>query len=139
MQLMGAYAASEGYFLSESMVISSSKYHCSAFFHWFTAMCTQACQNGGTCSGPDSCICASGWTGRLCEEGMDSFQCLTLYHTLYYINPTNACKDVCLWQVLSQKHNIKAFSETNAALLELLVYPALEKCLSDGCPTSVRQ
>ena len=40
------------------------------FFSCFSAICTLACQNGGTCSAPDTCICASGWTGQSCEEGI---------------------------------------------------------------------
>lgn len=31
------------------------------------AICKNACRNGGTCSSPDVCQCATGWTGSLCE------------------------------------------------------------------------
>ncbi len=32
-----------------------------------TAVCTQACQNGGTCSAPDTCTCMEGFSGNQCE------------------------------------------------------------------------
>ena len=31
--------------------------------------CSSPCQNGGTCTGVDTCTCAAGWTGVLCETG----------------------------------------------------------------------
>ena len=31
------------------------------------AICKSTCRNGGTCSSPDTCECATGWTGVLCE------------------------------------------------------------------------
>ena len=39
---------------------------------WFftTAICISPCLNGGTCSRPNVCQCASGWTGTLCETGL---------------------------------------------------------------------
>ena len=64
---------------------SNFTFHCSNntnVFHWFTAVCTQACQNGGICSAPDSCSCVNGWSGQLCEEGnciFDSMFSLYLY------------------------------------------------------------
>ena len=35
-----------------------------------TASCSSPCQNGGTCTGVDTCTCVAGWTGTLCETGM---------------------------------------------------------------------
>ncbi|CAF1480508.1 unnamed protein product, partial [Adineta steineri] len=29
-------------------------------------VCTGGCQNGGTCTAPDTCICATGWSGASC-------------------------------------------------------------------------
>ena len=31
-------------------------------------ICSQTCQNGGTCSGPDTCSCVAGFLGRFCEH-----------------------------------------------------------------------
>lgn len=30
------------------------------------AVCTSSCQNGGTCSAPNTCTCTSQWTGQTC-------------------------------------------------------------------------
>ena len=32
------------------------------------AICSETCQNGGTCSSPDTCSCVHGWTGSTCSE-----------------------------------------------------------------------
>jgi hypothetical protein len=32
------------------------------------AVCSSLCQNGGSCSGPDTCTCPDGWTGPYCEQ-----------------------------------------------------------------------
>ena len=47
------------------------KHHCCyhALILLFTAVCNSPCQNGGTCTGPDTCTCAVGWTGMKCEAG----------------------------------------------------------------------
>ncbi|CAF4375127.1 unnamed protein product, partial [Adineta steineri] len=34
-----------------------------------TAVCTNGCDNGGTCTAPDTCICATGWSGATCTIG----------------------------------------------------------------------
>ena len=34
-----------------------------------TALCVSTCQNGGTCTAPDTCTCDVGWTGVQCETG----------------------------------------------------------------------
>ena len=31
------------------------------------AVCNSGCYNGGTCVSPNTCSCASGWTGRSCR------------------------------------------------------------------------
>ena len=34
-----------------------------------SAFCSNACQNGGTCTAPDTCACDVGWTGMQCDTG----------------------------------------------------------------------
>jgi len=34
-----------------------------------TVPCISGCQNGGTCTPLDVCVCAPGWTGTNCEIG----------------------------------------------------------------------
>ena len=34
----------------------------------FPAVCNPTCQNGGTCSSPNTCSCRSGWTGYICSQ-----------------------------------------------------------------------
>ena len=29
--------------------------------------CTSPCQNGGTCTGPNTCTCIEGWEGNVCQ------------------------------------------------------------------------
>ena len=37
------------------------------FLYFFKiAVCSSTCQNGGTCSGPDTCTCPAGWSGSVC-------------------------------------------------------------------------
>ena len=39
---------------------------------WFslsTAVCAVDCENGGTCTGPNTCKCANGWSGDHCQNG----------------------------------------------------------------------
>ena len=33
------------------------------------AVCDTDCENGGTCSAPNTCICATGYTGDHCQTG----------------------------------------------------------------------
>ncbi|GFT09895.1 epidermal growth factor-like protein 8 [Nephila pilipes] len=35
------------------------------------AICREECQNGGTCTKPDHCSCAAGWTGKTCATDID--------------------------------------------------------------------
>ena len=32
----------------------------------FSAICASSCQNGGTCTAPNTCTCTSSWTGGMC-------------------------------------------------------------------------
>ena len=41
------------------------------FLHYtLLAICDPVCQNGGTCTAPDTCECLYGYTGGQCEIGM---------------------------------------------------------------------
>ena len=40
-----------------------------------SASCTQICENGGRCIGPDFCSCAQGWTGVDCTKPVCSSSC----------------------------------------------------------------
>ena len=42
-------------------------------FCFCLAVCDPECQNGGTCSAPDVCDCATGYVGDSCQTG--EFQC----------------------------------------------------------------
>ncbi|XP_066503452.1 protein kinase C-binding protein NELL1-like [Hoplias malabaricus] len=35
------------------------------------AFCEEGCRSGGTCVSPNTCVCPSGFTGRLCETDID--------------------------------------------------------------------
>ena len=39
------------------------------FVFAYTAVCTSPCQNGGTCTAPNTCTCAPGWSGSQCTTG----------------------------------------------------------------------
>lgn len=50
-----------------------SSFHCHCPAGWFgksceIAVCTEKCQNGGTCAQPDHCRCPDGWSGPTCER-----------------------------------------------------------------------
>ena len=50
------------------------------------AICTKACENGGTCTAPDNCSCVAGWTGPQCTNGIN------VWFTICYI-----CLYVCVF------------------------------------------
>ena len=39
------------------------------FVFAYTAVCARPCQNGGTCTAPNTCTCAPGWRGSQCTTG----------------------------------------------------------------------
>ena len=39
------------------------------------AVCSSGCYNGGRCIRPNTCLCASGWTGPTCSTGILRMQC----------------------------------------------------------------
>ena len=39
-------------------------------FNECVLVCPAGCFNGGYCSSPGICTCASGWTGNDCRQGM---------------------------------------------------------------------
>lgn len=40
-----------------------------------TAVCTQICENGGVCTGPDTCTCGAGWSGADCTTPICATLC----------------------------------------------------------------
>ena len=61
-----------------SLLLHSFTKITSAISYHYPATCP--CQNGGTCSTPDTCACVVGWTGQLCETG-----------AYYYLVLTSSC------------------------------------------------
>ena len=62
--------------------------------HSSAAICTSPCQNGGTCTAPDTCSCDVRWTGMQCETGtyrtetgIGKFRLMALPHN----SPLNCC------------------------------------------------
>jgi hypothetical protein len=45
-----------------STSIQNNQFNCDQF------VCDNACQNGGTCVGPNKCQCPAGWTGAYCSQ-----------------------------------------------------------------------
>ncbi|XP_065928964.1 epidermal growth factor-like protein 7 isoform X2 [Magallana gigas] len=41
-------------------------------FVTISAICSPACQNGGTCVQPNVCSCAPGWNGTFCESPLSA-------------------------------------------------------------------
>ena len=44
-----------------------------------SAVCASACQNGGSCTAPNTCTCTSQWTGSTCATRKFHRRSLTLY------------------------------------------------------------
>ena len=65
-------------------------------FYPYSAICTSPCQNGGTCSTPNTCTCNIGWTGMQCETGIGCvYTCLDRLHS-HIIPKWNECDcNVC--------------------------------------------
>ena len=51
----------------------SISYTPETYFCFCLAVCDPECQNGGNCSAPDVCDCATGYVGDQCQTG--EFQC----------------------------------------------------------------
>lgn len=54
-----------------------------------TAMCDQACENGGTCLRPNQCACPLGWTGHQCQTGKHT--CTHIHIYLYIHTHKSVC------------------------------------------------
>ena len=42
-------------------------------FCFSLAVCDSGCQNGGTCSSPNTCVCDTGYEGDYCQTGVLRF------------------------------------------------------------------
>ena len=73
------------------MHVPASLLHSHMFLNLFihAAVCIPSCANGGTCTGPNDCQCASGWSGIDCQTRKDFF----IYYAYMHIN--------CLCQTVS--------------------------------------
>ena len=49
-----------------------------SFVLCIVAVCTQGCYNGGTCTSPGRCSCATGWTGSNCRTGTHLYTCILI-------------------------------------------------------------
>ena len=49
------------------------------------AICSPGCENGGTCTAPDTCDCVAGYSGDQCQNGMQIFSPSTFPCILKYI------------------------------------------------------
>ena len=52
-----------------ALVFASLFFMVRYFVFAYTAVCARPCQNGGTCTAPNTCTCASGWSGTQCTTG----------------------------------------------------------------------
>ena len=63
------------------------------------AICTSPCQNGGTCSLPNTCTCDVGWTGVQCETGklcVPRWNSLILQHHSCNVRSSLMCSYICI-------------------------------------------
>ena len=44
--------------------------HAHVSYNIFLALCSPGCENGGTCTAPDTCDCVTGYSGDRCQNGM---------------------------------------------------------------------
>ncbi|XP_035667495.1 neurogenic locus notch homolog protein 1-like isoform X2 [Branchiostoma floridae] len=51
--------------------------------------CDVPCQNGGTCTAPNTCTCTSAFTGDTCQQAVNAFTCEG--RTSNYFRPTGQC------------------------------------------------
>ena len=38
--------------------------------HYTLAICDPVCENGGTCTAPDTCVCPPEYSGEQCQRGI---------------------------------------------------------------------
>ena len=49
--------------------VATSRYPC-ILHYTLLAICDPACENGGTCTAPNTCDCPEGYAGNQCQRGM---------------------------------------------------------------------
>ena len=67
------------HYLHLNNIMLLNLYHLNISCTSYTAICTPACMNGGTCSSPGVCTCTSDWSGVRCGDR----ELLKLNSTLY--------------------------------------------------------
>lgn len=68
----GLQSLARGSDASKLLVVADSRNH---RVRVVTAACSKICENGGTCTGPDTCSCLSGWIGDDCSIPVCSTAC----------------------------------------------------------------
>ena len=56
--------------MRDTMSSSLNHYLTYSLLEHFSAVCSSACQNNGTCSAPNTCTCTSSWSGATCTTRM---------------------------------------------------------------------
>ena len=56
------------------------------------AVCDTSCENGGTCTAPDTCECLDGYSGDQCENGM-IYLLYEYFHVFPF--PYTLCLAIC--------------------------------------------
>ena len=88
--------------LTYSVIPVTQLYNASLLYVYCAAVCTSSCQNGGTCTAPNTCTCDVGYTGMQCETGTHKF-CLVqdthmdyrVYNYTYGFNRSHCCVNEC--------------------------------------------